>query len=306
MIGKILAFLVAIGMGSNEESFSCVVASKSLKIKWIVGLTSIAVLFGAMFFGQLVSETFNELTNITPTKSFMVAVLLSIGLWFAIANVFKLPISTTTSVVGALSGAALMLGGDINLGIIRSIILSWFFSPIIGLLFAYFFDKFIQFLIFKNTHNFRQREIIERISSRLLLLITLILVFFRGANDVANAVFFFVPADPFKFKMLGAIGMSLGSLFFSGRLIKEVGTKLTELNPSASLSTQISSMLVVSLFTFLKMPISGSTVFVSGLIGSGLARNKKVNTNTFYNMFFSWIITLPMCALFSAIFVSFF
>ncbi len=303
MIEVLLALFVAIGMGSNEESFSCVVASKSLKIKWIVVLTSIAVFFGAMFFGQLVSETFNSITNVEPSNSFIIAVLLSIGFWFMFANIFGLPISTTTSVVGALSGAALMVGGSINFIIIRDIVLSWFFSPLMGFLFAYFLDKLILMIIVKNTHNFRQRELIERISSRLLILVTLVLVFFRGANDVANAVFFFVPENPFKFKLLGAIGMSLGALFFSGRLIKHVGTKLTELNPSSSLSTQISSMLVVALFTFLKMPVSGSTVFVSGLVGSGLARNKKVNSNTFYNMLFSWVITLPACALLSAVFI---
>lgn len=298
LLELILVFYVAWGIGTNEETFVKAIASKSVKIKAAIILTAVGLIIGSFFFGELVSETLNSgITKGEKTPEFITAVMLSIGIWFTIASLLKLPISTTNSVVGAVAGAAIFYSYEINYTVFNKILISWLSSPIIGALFAYIFYRLFAMIVFSNISNFESREILERFSSVILIIVSFLSVISRAANDVANAIFLFPPTN--QLNLLGGVGMAFGILTFGSRVLKNVGTKLTELSPSSAISAQLSTFIVVTTFTAIKMPISSSAVAISSVVGAGLARRKPVNLKLLKEILFSWFITVPFCGFLS-------
>jgi PiT family inorganic phosphate transporter len=56
--------------------------------------------------------------------------------------------------------------------------------------------------------------------------------------------------------------------------------------------------MVILMFTFLKMPISSTYVFVSSLTGLGFAKGvKQVDILLYEHVVFAWFITLPITGL---------
>jgi len=301
MLEIALVLMVALSIGSNEESFSILLASKSMKLKVILLLGGVTMFLGAFLFGNIVSETLREDITTGLNKKAEIAILLGMVLWMIVSWVFKWPVSTTTSVVGSILGFSLMSGAPINLKSLIEICVSWFLSPLAGLLFAFLLYSLLIKLLLYFVKGFGQREALERFFSALLVVFTFLAVFSRSANDIANAVFLYAARNPVLFLFLGGAGLSLGFVLFGARLTKNVGVGLTKLTPSAGFCAMLSSFLVVSAFTWVGMPISSSSVFVSSIAGAGLARRQPINKKLFTEMIISWVITLPLCALLSGI-----
>jgi len=294
----LLALYVAWGIGSNEETFASPVASRAIKIKHAVVLSGIAAFFGAVLFGGGVSHTLREnvlMDEITLKPVF--AIMLSAGLWFTFCCWRGWPISSTTSLVGAILGVAFITNNPVNWKTIIDIILSWITSPIAGFLVAFMTYTLFARVVFTRINNFEKRENFERLMALLQIFITFGSVFSRAANDVAQAIFFFEKSNPLLFRTLGGAGIALGLFTVGKRVIGALGTQLVELSPSAGLAVQFSTMATVSFFTWLGMPISGSVVFVAALMGAGRARRKTVNKEFFKEIVFSWIVTMPVTAL---------
>lgn len=290
-----LLLYVAWGIGTNEEAFVKAVASRSLKVKTAVLLTAIAALIGAAFFGQLVSKTLDSVVIIDEKpREFVLSIMTAVGIWFTLSVVFKLPVSTISSIVGALFGAAIFYRYQINRQIVVSIFSSWIISILASFIFAYLLYKMMSVLhLFYR--NMESRELLERTSAVLLVIISFLSVISRAANDVAGAIFLVGYSEDFR--LLGGLGLVVGVLTFSGRIIRNVGVNLVELSPTSALAAQISSFFVSTFFVAIAMPISSSAVTVSSLVGMGMARKARVNINLFKNIVYGWFITMPLCGL---------
>lgn len=302
LISILVAFYVAWGIGTNEETFASAIASKVIKLKHAMILAAIVAFLGASLFGGLVSETLREdilLNKITIKEVF--AIMMGMGLWLSVCAFFGLTISTTVAVVGSILGVALVTNSQVNWNTIINIAISWITSPIAGLVFAFVIYKVFAKTVFPRINNFETREKMERWFSVLQILVTMGSIFSRAANDVAQAIFFFAEQDPIFYKLLGGLGISLGLLTMGKRVTKNLGTKLTELSPSAGFAVQASTMLVMSVFTAMKIPISGSSVFVCALAGAGLGRRKNINTKFVKEIILSRVITMPCCAITSGV-----
>lgn len=102
---------------------------------WLLGIGGIGLALGTALFGYNVIKTVGEeVTEITPTRGF--AAEFGAATTVLVFSKLGLPISTTHTVVGAVIGVGFARGlSTLNLGIIRNIILSWFFTvPFAGVL----------------------------------------------------------------------------------------------------------------------------------------------------------------------------
>ncbi|MDD5418058.1 MAG: inorganic phosphate transporter [Candidatus Nanoarchaeia archaeon] len=310
MIGVLLgavAFYVSAGMGAVVETFSSAISSKSIKIKNAVIISAVVIFIAVIFYGQVVSKTFRSMVpeyNTIPV--FSLAVMISIGLWFTLCAWKGWPISTTSSVVGAVIGAAFVKKIPVNIDVVWNVLISWIASPLAGMVVAFFVYIILKKLIINRINNFKSREVLERVFSVILIIISILVLFEKSVNDVANAIAF-VPSDDDMIipKLIGAAGMSLGMLLFGKKILKNLGIKLTAVSPSASFSALFSAYIVLKTANFFGMPISSTMVLVSGMVGSGLSMKRKVNKKLLKEIMFSWVITLPVCAILSGI-ISFF
>ncbi|HXW60694.1 MAG TPA: anion permease, partial [Myxococcota bacterium] len=144
VIAVLFGIYMAWNIGANDvaNAVGTSVGSGALTLKQAVVIAAIFEFAGAFFLGSNVSETLES--GIVNPDIFshdmmeyvygMLASLLAAGVWLQIASFFGWPVSTTHSIVGAVLGFGLVLGGfdAIYWAEVGSIALSWIISPLLG------------------------------------------------------------------------------------------------------------------------------------------------------------------------------
>ncbi len=119
-----------------------------------------------------------------------------------------------------------------------------------------------------------------------LIFAAALLSFAHGANDVANAVGPLAAINdavqshevstkaeiPLWVMLIGAIGISLGLLLFGPKLIKTVGSEITELDQMRAFSIAMAAAITVILASQLGLPVSSTHIAVGGIFGVGFLR----------------------------------
>ena len=131
----------------------------------------------------------------------------------------------------------------------------------------------------------------DRASINLLFTIPLIfaaalLSFAHGANDVANAVGPLAAvydalthlevakkaAIPLWVMIVGGLGISIGLALFGPRLIKTVGSEITELDQMRAFSIMMAAAITVVIASQLGLPVSSTHIAVGAIFGVGFLR----------------------------------
>lgn len=148
IVGFIVAFLLAISVGANDVAnpFGTSVGSGALTLLQCFVLATLMETLGAMTMGGAVSDTIRKkivdvekfnASEPTDVKYFMIGQLSAMfgaAVWQILASIFKMPVSGTHSIVGAVVGFALIAKGPnaIQWKTIFKIIASWFISPLLS------------------------------------------------------------------------------------------------------------------------------------------------------------------------------
>jgi len=121
-----------------------------------------------------------------------------------------------------------------------------------------------------------------------------LLSFAHGANDVANAVGPLAAINdaiiqgaisskatiPLWVMMVGAIGIAIGLALYGPKLIRTVGTEITELDQMRAFCVALSAAITVIVATHLGLPVSSTHVAVGGVFGVGFLREYLKTTYT--------------------------
>jgi len=124
-----------------------------------------------------------------------------------------------------------------------------------------------------------------------------LLSFAHGANDVANAVGPLAAINdavvnggvnskasiPLWVMGVGAVGIALGLALYGPKLIKTVGSEITELDQIRAFSVAMAASITVIIASQLGLPVSSTHIAIGGVFGVGFLReylhkNSKVNT----------------------------
>jgi PiT family inorganic phosphate transporter len=120
-----------------------------------------------------------------------------------------------------------------------------------------------------------------------LIFAAALLSFAHGANDVANAVGP-LPAHaavlggsgsvaksaaiPLWVMMVGAIGIAIGLALFGPKLIRTVGSEITELDQMRAYCIAMAATITVIIASQLGLPVSSTHIAVGGIFGVGFLR----------------------------------
>ena len=131
-------------------------------------------------------------------------------------------------------------------------------------------------------------DAVNRLFTVPLIFAAALLSFAHGANDVANAVGPLAGVVdvlthgeaggqssapiPFWVMAIGALGISLGLALFGPRLIRTVGSEITELDRSRAFCIALSAAITVIIASQLGLPISSTHVALGGVFGVGFLR----------------------------------
>lgn len=113
-----------------------------------------------------------------------------------------------------------------------------------------------------------------------------LLSFAHGANDVANAIGPLAAINeailnngvvakatiPLWVMMVGAIGIAIGLILFGPKLIRTVGTEITELDKTRAFCIAMAAAITVIIASQLGLPVSSTHIAVGGVFGVGFLR----------------------------------
>ena len=147
---------------------------------------------------------------------------------------------------------------------------------------------------------FLSRWLINRIASRMdnskqavnrlftlpLICAAALLSFAHGANDVANAVGPLAAINdaltmgviqhkasiPLWVMLVGALGISIGLALYGPKLIRTVGSEITELNQMRAFCIALSAAVTVIVATHLGLPVSSTHIAIGAVFGVGFLR----------------------------------
>ncbi len=130
-----------------------------------------------------------------------------------------------------------------------------------------------------------------------LIFAAALLSFAHGANDVANAIGPLAAINdavmsggisskaeiPLWVMSIGAIGIAVGLALYGPKLIKTVGSEITELDQMRAFSVAMAASITVIIASQLGLPVSSTHIAIGGVFGVGFLRewldrgNKAVN-----------------------------
>ena len=159
---------------------------------------------------------------------------------------------------------------------------------------------------------------VEKVFVPMMLFTACGMAFAHGSNDVANgvgplaAVYGLVQSGgevaqkselPLWILGLGGFGIVVGLATFGYRVMRTIGTKITELTPTRGFSATMAAAATVVLASRTGMPVSTTHIAVGAVMGVGLARGiGAIDLRVIGGIFVSWIVTLPIGGLLAAFF----
>jgi PiT family inorganic phosphate transporter len=103
--------------------------------------------------------------------------------------------------------------------------------------------------------------------------------------------------------LLGGLGIVIGLGTYGIRVIKTVGSQITQLTPSRGFSAEIAAAFTIVVASGTGMPISTTHTLIGAVLGVGMAKGiSAINLGVVGRIFLSWIVTIPAGAILSVIF----
>ncbi|MDI6731350.1 MAG: inorganic phosphate transporter [Candidatus Margulisbacteria bacterium] len=301
LIISVVFFTMNMGGSNIAPAFAAIFGAKLINHKKAVFLFTVFVLLGGILLGYGVVNTLGG--GIIP-KEFMnfnvvLIILLSSALGLFVANLLRVPESTSWTTVFAISGVGLALD-RLNYSIYYKIIPFWVILPLLSFGITYFIYKIIYPP--RKENLFLYQTILSRGNKikTIALFSSLYIAFAAGTNNVANAVGPLAGAgilSPFLGLILIGPLFGLGGLVFGKRIMSTVGKEIV---PLGLISASLVSLVTASLLILASaLGIPQSLVQLQALsvmaIGSVKHENHIFRQEASRRIFFAWAIT-PMLA----------
>ncbi|MCH7876230.1 MAG: inorganic phosphate transporter [Gemmatimonadetes bacterium] len=161
---------------------------------------------------------------------------------------------------------------------------------------------------------------VEKVFAPLCVFTACSMAFAHGSNDVANGigplaavVSIATTGDvsqqsplPIWILLLGGGGIVVGLATMGYRVMKTIGTKITELTPSRGFCAELAAASTVVIASRLALPVSTTHIIVGAVLGVGLARGiAAIDLRVIAGIVMSWLMTLPIGAALAAFFFFF-
>ncbi|MFZ2602379.1 MAG: inorganic phosphate transporter [Candidatus Omnitrophota bacterium] len=302
----LLVFLVllmgaAIGwsIGANDaaNSLGTAVGSKALNLKQAIILIAVFGLLGALLQGSYVTKTIGKgivsIDQLDKTLALYLAVVVTFSAcaWVVLATYWKMPISTSHSIVGAVAGAGLAINAPVKWKMLLDIFICWIFTPVGAAVLGYIFYRILKNVFYRMV----PRKYLKTIITILIILSGCYVAYTWGANDVANATGVIAGAGVLTPKIsviFGGLAIVLGIMTWGYKVIETIGTEITQLLPIMALAAQLASAINVHIYTVFGIPVSTSHSIVGAICGVGLVRGTRVlNMRIMKDIVLCWLAT---------------
>lgn len=314
-------------LGANDAAnvFGTAVGSRMVRFSTAAAICSVFVVLGAVVSGAGATQTLGRLGAINALPgSFMAALAAATAVY--LMTKAGLPVSTSQAIVGAIIGWNLFSGTPTDSNSLTKILSTWLICPILAAIFSALIYKLVVWLIHHARLHLLRTDAYTRIG---LILAGAFGSYSLGANNIANVMGVFVPANPFtdfsvsdiltfsatrQLFLLGAAAIAVGVFTYSKRVMLTVGNDLLPLSPVAAWVAVVSHSIVLFLFAsqgleaFLRshglptiplVPVSSSQAVVGAVLGIALIKGGRgIQWRVLGSIGLGWIVTpLIACAI---------
>lgn len=312
----VMAIGLAFSIGANDETLASLVGAGVLKFKIALIVGGFAIGLGMILFsGGFVPETvgkslLGEGLEEQYTNYMLLTVLISSIIWLVVGSFAGIPLSSTHSLIGSIVGVVIVYSifqGGVDLSTafnyekLRDVVLSWFISPISGLLITYILFKISAKFFLSRLKGLNQIEKSEKTFKWFLLAAVLFAEIWVGANS-GEAVGILLglrenssitSGQYIVFVIICGVFAFLGIYFAARYVIKNLASHMIDTRPSEGFIIQMSSAIILMIATLFALPISHSHVIVFCIIGMSLAQKKEVDYKGLGKMGLYWVLTFP-------------
>ncbi len=311
-------------LGANDAAnvFGTAVGSRMIKFRKAAIIASLFVILGAVLQGTGATETLSSLGSIDAMGgAFTVALCSAIVVTWM--TYYKLPVSTSQAIVGAIIGWCFYTSNPVDYKVLTVIAVSWFTGPLLGAIFSGLLYLLMRYYMRRTkTHVL----ILDSHIRNGLLIVGAFAAFSLGANNVSNVMGVFVNstsfhinAGPFTFTnthvlfLLGGLSIAAGILTYSKKVINTVGHGLLEMTPETAIVVVLSQALVLFIFSstalsdlFVRIglpaiplvPVSSTQVIVGALIGIGAIKGiQEIRFKMLGTIMLGWLMTPVLAGL---------
>jgi PiT family inorganic phosphate transporter len=287
----------SIGANDAANSLGTAVGSKVINLRQGIILIAIFGFLGAFMQGKYVTATIGKgivaIDQLPKDTALYLALVASFAAcaWVVLATYWKMPISTSHSIVGAVAGAGLAIGAPVKWAKLGDIFICWIFTPLGAAVLGYIF-----FRVFNNLfYRIFPRKYLKKIVATLIILSGCYVAYSWGANDVANSIGVIVGAGILTSQVsivIGGAAIVLGIVTWGYKVIETIGSEITHLLPIMAFSAQFASAINVHIYTVFGIPVSTSHSIVGAIFGVGLVKGLKVlNIRIMKEIIICWIAT---------------
>ncbi|MGJ3189949.1 inorganic phosphate transporter [Paenarthrobacter nitroguajacolicus] len=323
VIALALFFDFTNGFHDTANAMATPIATGAIKPKTAVALAAVLNLVGA-FLSTEVAKTISggliregsDGIHITPDIIF--AGLMGAVLWNMITWLKGLPSSSSHALFGGLIGAAVVGIGfhSINFEtVLQKVILPAIFAPLIAGLVAYICTRLAYALTSRHDPETGDKLTQKRGGFRTGQIFTSSLVALaHGTNDAQKTMGIITlvliaggtqaPGSGPQFWVIAACAFAIAIGTYAGgwRIIRTMGSGLTEVKPAQGFSAETSTASAILASSHLGFALSTTQVASGSVIGSGLGRKgTSVRWGTAGKIALGWLFTLPASAIVGAL-----
>lgn len=240
----------------------------------------------------------------------VLAALVGAIIWNLITWWLGLPSSSTHALIGGLTGAGLASASTVHWGvIIDKVVLPMVISPLVGFALAYVLMVAVLWIVrsMAPAKTMRRFRIAQTASAAAMSL-------GHGLQDAQKTMGVIVLAlvagglhdgtdIPLWVKLAAASAISLGTYSGGWRIMRTLGRKIIELDPSLGFVAEsvAASVLYTTAFVF-QAPISTTHTITSAIMGVGATKRlSAVRWGVARNIATAWVLTIPMAGLVAAL-----
>lgn len=312
VIGLVLVFDFINGFHDSANSIATVVSTKVLSPFVAVLLAAFFNFIAFLVFPLSVATTIGK-GIVEPdviNLNVIFAALIAAIVWNLLTWWWGFPSSSSHTLVGGLVGAAVAEAGfsSVVLSGVLKIAAFIFISPVIGMLMSFFISAIVLYS-FRNFSPYK----VDKYFRRFQLLSASAFSLGHGGNDAQKSmgiiwVALIVTGHVTKDSEIDLwivlschSAIALGTLFGGWRIVKTIGEKITKLKPFEGFCAETAGALTLFGATGLGIPVSTTHTITGAIIGAGARKGvSAVKWGVTGNIFWAWILTIPVSALISA------
>jgi PiT family inorganic phosphate transporter len=317
VIALALFFDFTNGFHDTANAMATPIATGALKPRVAVAIAAVLNLVGAFLSTEVAKTVSGGIiregdggVQITPAMIF--AGLMGAIVWNLVTWLRGLPSSSSHALFGGLIGAAVVGAGvgSVDFGVVLSkVILPALLAPVIAGLIAYTTTKLAYSITRRSSGpnergGFRYGQIFTSSlvalahgtndAQKTMGIITLTLI--AGGFQAAGS------GPEFWVIAVCAVAIALGTYMGGWRIIRTMGSGLTEVKPAQGFSAEASTAATILASSHLGFALSTTQVASGSVIGSGLGRRgASVRWNTVGKIALGWLLTLPSAAVVGAL-----